>query len=215
LSRRLRLPPKGSLPTTGPVDSIDWYYRPLVGIIMRGRLAFVRDLLAVRQPRTVLEIGYGSGIFQYELAPLSQVSVGLDMHEHGAAVRTRLAQDHVAVQLVRGDGCVLPFAAASFDAVVIVSALEFVPDPVACLQESVRVVRKGGCLIFLTPRPLLWADRILQLLVGVKPEAQFQGGRERVQAALRQVTPSASRFGYPRWLPSWLQPYDVIMYEAR
>ncbi len=215
MSRRLRLPPKGSLPTTGPVDAVAWYYRPLVGMIMRGRLAFVRDLLAARRPQAVLEIGYGSGIFQYELAPLSRVSIGLDIHEHGAAVRTRLAQDHLAVQLVRGDGCVLPFAAASFDAVVIVSALEFVPDAAACLHESLRVLRQQGCLVFLTPRPLPWADRILQLLVGIKPETQFQGGRERVQAALRLVTPSATHLGYPRWLPSWLQPYDVIMYEAR
>jgi ubiquinone/menaquinone biosynthesis C-methylase UbiE len=183
-------------------------------MIMRGRLAFVRDLLAARQPRTVLEIGYGSGVFQYELASLGSLSVGLDIHEYGALVRTRLAQDRLDVKLVRGSGCALPFAPARFDAVVIVSALEFVPDAAACLRESLRVLRSDGCLVFLTPRPLPWADRILQLLVGVKPEAQFQGGRERVQAALRLVTPNAVRLGYPRWLPGWLQPYDVIMYEA-
>jgi ubiquinone/menaquinone biosynthesis C-methylase UbiE len=182
---------------------------------MRGRLAFVRDLLAARQPRTVLEIGYGSGVFQYELAMLGGLSVGLDIHEYGSAVRARLAQDHLEAAFVRGDGCALPFAAASFDAVVIVSALEFISDAALCLRESLRVLRKEGCLVFLTPRPLPWADRILQLLVGVKPETQFQGGRERVQAALRLVIPQAVHMGYPPWLPGWLQPYDVIMYETR
>lgn len=181
---------------------------------MRGRLAFVRDLLIARQPRSILEVGYGSGVFQYELALLGRLSIGIDIHDQGTQVRARLTEEGVPVTLVQGDGCALPFARASFDAVVIVSALEFVPDAAACLQESIRVLRRGGCLIFLTPRPLPWADRIVQLLVGVKPEAQFQGGRERVQAALRLVTPAAARFGYPRWLPGWLQPYDVIRYEA-
>lgn len=215
VTRGLSLPPKGSLPTTGPVDAIDWYYKPFVSAIMRGRLAFVRDLLAARQPRLVLEVGYGSGVFQAELAALSRMSVGLDIHAHGALVREQLKKAGATVQLVRGDGCVLPFASASLDAVVIVSALEFVPDPAACLRESLRVLRGGGCLIFLTPRPLPWADRLLRLFVGVEPESQFQGGRERVQTALQLVAAQASRFGYPRWLPRWLQPYDVIVCEPR
>ncbi len=40
----------------------------------------------------------------------------------------------------------LPFAAGSFDLVILDSVLEHVPDPVALLTESCRLLKPGGCV---------------------------------------------------------------------
>jgi len=209
-----RIPARGHLVPTGPVDALDWYYRRGIRIVMRRRLAWVRDALLSHKPDRVLEVGYGSGIFQYELSHLAKVSVGVDIHASASIVRSRLATDGVQSLLVRADGCALPFVGRSFDAVVIVSALEFVPDPEICLRECLRVLRDDGLLVCVTPKELAWADRILQWLVGVKPEDDFRGGRERAHKAIGTVLPDARQVTRPGWLPGWLAPYFLVVREG-
>src|SRR4051812_27381559 len=121
----IRLPKQGHLPATGPVDAIARYYTPVVGSLLRQRLAWAELALPRRPLGRVLEVGYGSGVFQYTLAPRARASFAIDIHPHGAAVRRQLAADGVATEMLQGDGCVLPFRSGVFDAVVILSALEF------------------------------------------------------------------------------------------
>ncbi|HEU4698532.1 MAG TPA: class I SAM-dependent methyltransferase [Gemmatimonadales bacterium] len=210
----IQLPRRGHLPRTGPVDAIDQYYTPVLGAFFRRRLAWVDAALPPGPLGRVLEIGYGSGVFQYTLAPRARLSVGLDIHPFGAKVRRRLAEDGIAATLLQGDGCVLPFAGGSFDVVVILSALEFVPDPAACLDEAVRVLAPGGRVVCIRPRVLPWADAIYGQLVGFDPEAEFQGGRQRVQAALARVRAPQRRLARPAWLPPALAPYEVVVLET-
>jgi SAM-dependent methyltransferase len=49
--------------------------------------------------------------------------------------------------LQRGDIRRLPFADASFDAVIFAHVLEHLPDPIATLREMVRVLKPGAPLI--------------------------------------------------------------------
>ncbi|HEX5387037.1 MAG TPA: class I SAM-dependent methyltransferase [Gemmatimonadales bacterium] len=217
---RLHLPPAGRLVGTGGVDALAWYYRPGLGWLMRRRLVWVRDAVAGTRAAAApvaraLEVGYGSGIFQYELSRAARVSVGIDVHSSAAVTRSRLTRDGVQSELVRGSGCVLPFRDGSFERVVLMSTLEFVPDPAACLREVLRVLAPGGRLVALTTRHLRWADRVLRRIVGRDPEAEFAGGRERVGAALAAVLPDAARAARPRWLPPRLAPYELVTYERR
>jgi SAM-dependent methyltransferase len=103
----------------------------------------------------------------------------------------------------------LPFRDASFDAVVIVSALEFMDDPGACLAESLRVTRTGGRVVSVTPRVLQWADAVYRVLSGIDPESDFRGGRQRVQRALEQL--DADRRPRPFPFPKPLAPYELVV----
>jgi SAM-dependent methyltransferase len=209
----LRLPPYERLQPTGPVDWIGRYGHFGPSMLMRRRLRWAADVLR-EDMRRVLEIGFGSGVFQYELARRAGVSVGIDIHPHAARVRRQLEEDGVTSLLVRGDGSALPFGANVFDAVVLLSSLEFIPEPAACLRECCRVLRPHGRLVCIRPRQLALVDLGFRLLTGVDPETEFAGGRARVEAAAHATLGEAKRFLRPRGWPRSLAPYELLLYET-
>ncbi|HZS61224.1 MAG TPA: class I SAM-dependent methyltransferase [Gemmatimonadaceae bacterium] len=204
----LHLPLPGRLSATGPVDFVEQYYSGAAGYMLRQRLRWVRDEL----PRceSVLEIGYGSGIFFYELARHARTVIGVDVHRSGADVVKYCSADRLTVNVAQASGMSLPFADGSFDAVVIVSALEFMSDPELCLHEAVRVTRSGGRVLAVIPRIHAWADAVWRVISGADPEADFQGGRERVDQALADPTLWVTRDPRPRHLPRAIAPYDLV-----
>jgi SAM-dependent methyltransferase len=208
-----RFPRKGWLPTTGPVDWIAQYHTPGIGFVLRRRLAWVAGQLPT-SAGAVLEIGYGSGVFQYELARRTHRAVGIDVHDKGAVVRDQLRKDGIDVALLQASGVTLPFRDRSFDAVVVVSALEFMPDPGGCLAEARRVLHPGGRFVCLRPRELKWADAIFRALTGSSPEDEFAGGRARVQQAIATRAPDGRRLPRPRGVPRFLAPYELLVFDV-
>jgi SAM-dependent methyltransferase len=214
------LPPRGHLRSTGEVDYIDHYYDGVMGLTLRERLRWVTSVLPPEGCARLLEIGYGSGVFFYEAGRHADVVLGIDIHSSGADVQQRCAADGVAVKTVQGNGCELPFAASSIDVVVVISALEFMDEPVRCLREALRVLRPGGRIIAVTPRVHAWSDALWRAAAGTDPEAEFRGGRQRVQQALAEVE---RRHGgvevechpRPQPLPRSLAPYDLVVIHAR
>lgn len=211
--KKLRLPPYERLQSTGPVDWISRYGRFGPSMLMRRRLRWAADVLRDDMQR-VLEIGFGSGVFQYELSRRSDVSVGIDIHPHAARVCRQLEDDGVTSVLVCGDGAALPFRSNVFDAVVILSSLEFVTDPAACLHECCRVLRAPGRLVCVRPRQMPLADLGFRLLTGVDPETEFAGGRARVEAAIRNTLGEAKRHLRPRGWPRLMAPYELLLYDS-
>ena len=75
----------------------------------------------------------------------------------------------------------LPFASASFDAVVAASVLEYVGSPAAVLGECARVLRPGGVMLCTVPdlthpvRWLEWAAAAIALLPAVQAAAARSG----------------------------------------
>lgn len=205
------VPPPGSLTPTGPVDAAAHYGGIGYGTILRQRLKWVRDALPHGKIHRVLDLGYGSGIFFPELAHHARSLFGIDVHPNGARARDELSACGVQVSLARGDGAHLPFRTGSFDTVVIVSALEFIEDPGHALAESFRVTRPGGVVLAITPRPQRWADLAYTMLVGIDPEGNFHGGRDRVQRALETTTLPIARLPRPARLPRALALYELIV----
>src|SRR3954453_21017111 len=105
----LAMPRPGHLPKTGPVDWIDHYHAVGIGSVLRQRLRWMLRALPRGRSARMLEIGWGSGIFQEGLPPGGAVAVGLDIQELLPTVRSKLAEDGLPPALARADGVRLPF----------------------------------------------------------------------------------------------------------
>lgn len=119
-----------------------WWYdaalRPLEALgLSRRRRRLVAGLTG-----RVLEIGVGTGLLLPHYPPGAAV-VAIDIDATGFA---RARARRPSVRLVRADAERLPFADASFDAVVAALAFCSVPDPERGLAEVRRVLRPGGAL---------------------------------------------------------------------
>jgi SAM-dependent methyltransferase len=101
--------------------------------------AVIRGLAGLARP-TVLDLGCGKGRFARHLERLGARVVGLDLS-------LSMLREAVGMARVRATARCLPFADASFDAVVAVEALEHVGDVEAAIVEARRVLRPGGRLI--------------------------------------------------------------------
>lgn len=92
----------------------------------------------------VLDLGCGAGHSFSALAP--RESVGVDSDAAALAGQDR--------ETVVADMRELPFADASFDAVLAVQSIEHVPDPERVTAEARRVLAPGGTAIWVTPNRL-------------------------------------------------------------
>lgn len=186
--RDLHLLPRDALVKTNDLDQADWNFRPVLGWVQRLRMRCVAAVLA-DAPRAarLLEVGYGSGVFLPELARNADLAFGADVHEAGAAVSEVLAAHGSPARLLRASAGALPYRDGSFDAVVTVSTLEFVPDVAAAVAELARVTRPGGRLVIVNPGQSPLLDLGLRLLTGERAEDTFEGRRGFVVPAVEQT----------------------------
>ena len=94
----------------------------------------------------LLDIGTGTGRMAEMFAPAAEritaLDKSLDMLRLARAKLQHLPPDRL--ELVQGDFTALPFAAFSFDTVLLHQVLHFAQDPAAALAEAARVTRPGG-----------------------------------------------------------------------
>ena len=200
----VRLLPGDVLIRTNDLDQARWNYRsgPL-GYVQRKRFALAADLVG-RGHDALLEIGYGSGIFMPELVGRCRRLYGADRHGEPDAVTAVLRAQGVPADLVTADAADLPFPDETFDAVVVISSLEFVPDVDAVAKEMTRVLRPSGVAVVVTPgfHPAL--DLALRVLTGERAEDTFQGRRQLVIPALEKHFTVEQAVRFPAFGPTWL-----------
>jgi ubiquinone/menaquinone biosynthesis C-methylase UbiE len=150
------------------------YESLLVPLIFEPYAIDVAARLAARPLTRVLEVAAGTGVVTRHLAtmlPASVAIVATDLNEP-MLEQARAIGTGRPVEWRQADAMKLPFADASFDAVVCQFGVMFFPDKAAAFAETRRVLMAGGVFMF-----SVW-DRI--------EENEFA---DTVTAALQDVYP--------------------------
>ena len=114
--------------------------------------------------RTVLELGFGTGDLQIDLARAGYQAVGIDLSAAmGQQARRKARRQGVRLRLARARSQALPFPSATFAAVISTFPSDYIADP-RTVAEIARVLCPGGRLVVVPGAWLLPVDRANRLL---------------------------------------------------
>ncbi len=168
------------------------------------RRVWVEDLrarFAGREPRRILDVGCGTGRhtrLAREAFPEAVRVLGVDP-SHGMLAAARSRDPSGCFGFLRARVEALPFASASFDAVLLAMVLHHVPAPETAFREMGRLLAPGGLVYLRTPTrecvdPTSWqacfpgarriAERVLPRRERVRSCAAAAGLRLREEASV-------------------------------
>ncbi len=136
-------------------EDVYWWF------VGRRRLATVllENSLPARNLR-ILDVGCGTGAMSRELMRFGSV-VSTDL----SALAIGYGRQRQLTGLCCADATALPFADASFDAVVALDLLEHIADDLLAVREFARVLAPGGHLVATVPAyQFLWSGHDLALM---------------------------------------------------
>ena len=126
------------------VEETHWWYRALHRLIFQ---ALEAELPEWRE-KEIVDVGCGTGAILKQLGNPEQ-NVGIDLAPEAISFCRERGLNNVR----QGDICALPFADASFDAVICSSVLyhQWVGDVEGAVREMYRVLRPSGVLLINVP----------------------------------------------------------------
>jgi SAM-dependent methyltransferase len=125
-------------------DDLERYYSP-------GRTwqSLALGVAALLELGDVLDVGSGDGAAAAQLAPYCRSLTLVDTNPRAIEAATERMARHSHVKATVADAHALPFAAESFDTVLLFHTLTYAEDPAKALAESARVLKKGGKIVLL------------------------------------------------------------------
>ena len=136
-----------------------WFETPIGVLVKKYEKELFLDLLQPCPGEMILDVGCGTGLFTLNILGLGTRVIGLDISQP-MLVRARQKAEKYPFRGVAGDMRFLPFADECFDRVVSMTALEFIADGQAAVEDLFRVAKKGGVVVVTTLNSLSpWAER--------------------------------------------------------
>lgn len=129
---------------TSTFDDSDAYERQMGRWSKRLAEPFL-DFAGAIDGERVLDVGCGNGSLTFAIANRSKPSslVGVD-RTPAFIERAKAKNTNPVIGFQLGDACALPFPDASFDRVLSLLVLHFIPDTAKALSELRRVARRGA-----------------------------------------------------------------------
>jgi ubiquinone/menaquinone biosynthesis C-methylase UbiE len=136
-----------------------WFTTPLGSLIKRYEGELISGFLRPSFGETILDAGCGTGVFTAGILSSGSHVVGLDLSLPMLRLAERKFTEY-PYHAVLGNMMILPFKDCSFDKVVSITALEFIPDAKRTVDELFRVAKNGGIIVVATLNSLSsWAVR--------------------------------------------------------
>lgn len=148
----MRIPKKQNIRQTNPEDPTRRYYQPILRHFYLKRLKFALSCLQKeKQYDTILDMGYGGGIFFPELYSKCKKLYGMDTfgEEGKEKVRNMMTKEKIDAELITGSMTKTPFSDNFFDVVFCISALEHLePEELEkAILEIKRITKENGLII--------------------------------------------------------------------
>ena len=136
-----------------------WFETPIGALVKKYENELLLDLLQPRPEEKILDAGCGTGVFTYNILGAGSHVTGFDI-SYPMLTRAGVKTKGLPFRAVAGDMRYLPFADDCFDKTVSMTALEFIDDGRAAVEDLFRVTKKGGVVVVTTLNSLSpWADR--------------------------------------------------------
>lgn len=203
---KIDIPNKEKIYTTGISDPIRFYYHFILKYPFLRRLKIILNLLK-RQGSTVLDVGYGSGIFFWELKKMFTNLYGIDLHDKYGVVRELLRKENIIADLKQADITNIPYGDNTFDCVLSVSTLEHITDLRGALREMSRILKDSGEAVFGFPsdNPVM---KMLHYVFDRTPHGELHvSGSKKILEEIRNVFDVEEILTYPSFLPPGLALY--------
>ena len=136
-----------------------WFETPIGALVKKYENELLLDLLQPRPGEVILDVGCGTGVFTTYILGFGTRVTGLDI-SYPMLMRAELKAKGYPFRAVSADMRFLPFIDECFDRVVSMTAIEFIADGQAAVEDMFRVTKKGGVVVVTTLNSLSpWADR--------------------------------------------------------
>ncbi len=137
------------------------------GVIARNMTACAEDFagrLELGPGARVLDVACGTGNTAIPLARRGCIVTGVDIAANLLEqARQRAAGEGLSIEFVEGDAEQLPFADASFDAIVSMFGAMFAPRPELVASEFARVLKPGGLLAMANWNPASFSGQMFKV----------------------------------------------------
>ena len=208
------LPPIGTLVANGPDDPLKYYYKPIIGSLYCARIKQALSLL--RPPyKSIIELGYGSGILLPTLCNIGDRVYGVDLTSDPIIVRKNLKKIGLDASLFQCDIRDINLPNNYFDLVVAISIFEHINDLSPVVKKIYNLLSPGGEFLVGMPRVDPLMSKAFSLLGFKKIEAHHVTDYQHFLEIARKHFKVTKLIKIPNWGPEFIGIYFNMLLHKK